>query len=87
MPEMVAFAQRYGFRFRCREINHPNRKAGEERSFWTVGTRNSELKGELQRLTRGQGVPGSNRVGIGNERVLRRRSSPSLRPPAEGRLR
>jgi hypothetical protein len=38
VPEMVAFAQRYGFRFRCHEINHPNRKAGEERSFWTVET-------------------------------------------------
>jgi len=38
VPEMVAFAQRYGFRFLCHEINHPNRKAGEERSFWTVET-------------------------------------------------
>ena len=33
------------------------------------------------------GCAGINRIGIGNERVLRRRSSQSLRPPAEGRLR
>jgi hypothetical protein len=38
VPEMEAFAQQYGFRFLCHEINHPNRKAGEERSFWTVET-------------------------------------------------
>lgn len=37
-PEMAAFTQQYGFRFVCHEINHPNRKAGEERSFWTVET-------------------------------------------------
>jgi hypothetical protein len=37
-PEMEAFTQQYGFRFLCHEINHPNRKAGEERSFWTVET-------------------------------------------------
>src|SRR5215475_966886 len=37
-PEMEAFAQQYGFRFVCHEKNHPNRKAGEERSFWTVET-------------------------------------------------
>jgi len=38
VPEMVAFAERYGFQFVCHEINHPNRKAGNERSFWTVET-------------------------------------------------
>ena len=38
VPEMEAFAQQYGFRFLCHEKNHPNRKAGEERSFWTVET-------------------------------------------------
>jgi hypothetical protein len=38
VPEMAAFAQQYGFRFVCHEKNHPNRKAGEERSFWTVET-------------------------------------------------
>lgn len=38
VPEMEAFAQQYGFRFLCHEINHANRKAGEERSFWTVET-------------------------------------------------
>jgi hypothetical protein len=35
-PEMAAFAQCYGFEFLCHAIRHPNRKAGEERSFWTV---------------------------------------------------
>ena len=38
VPEMVSFGERYGFQFVCHEINHPNRKAGEERSFWTVET-------------------------------------------------
>jgi transposase len=37
-PEMEVFAKQYGFVFRCHEIKHPNRKAGEERSFWTVET-------------------------------------------------
>ena len=36
VPEMVCFAERYGFQFACHEIRHANRKAGEERSFWTV---------------------------------------------------
>ncbi len=38
VPEMVSFGERYGFRFVCHEIGHANRKAGEERSFWTVET-------------------------------------------------
>jgi hypothetical protein len=38
VPEMEAFGKQYGFRFRCHEIGHANRKAGEERSFWTVET-------------------------------------------------
>ena len=38
VPEMEAFAKQYGFRFVCHEKGHPNRKAGEERSFWTVET-------------------------------------------------
>jgi len=38
VPEMEAFAKQYGFRFVCHEKNHSNRKAGEERSFWTVET-------------------------------------------------
>jgi transposase len=38
VPEMVAFAEQYGFQFVCHEIGHANRKAGEERSFWTVET-------------------------------------------------
>jgi hypothetical protein len=36
--EMKRFAAQYGFQFICHEINHPNRKAGNERSFWTVET-------------------------------------------------
>lgn len=38
VPEMEAFAKQYAFRFLCHEKGHPNRKAGEERSFWTVET-------------------------------------------------
>jgi len=37
-PEMEAFSKQYGFRFICHALKHPNRKAGEERSFWTVET-------------------------------------------------
>jgi hypothetical protein len=36
VPEMVAFADQYGFKFRCHEKRHCNRKAGEERGFYTV---------------------------------------------------
>src|SRR3990172_2693427 len=36
VPEMEAFADKYGFRFVCHEKGHCNRKAGEERSFYTV---------------------------------------------------
>lgn len=36
VPEMETFAQGYGFRFVCHEKGHANRKAGEERSFYTV---------------------------------------------------
>src|SRR5487761_1084221 len=38
VPEMASFSDRYGFHFLCHAIRHPNRKAGEERSFWTVET-------------------------------------------------
>jgi len=38
VPEMESFGKQYGFRFLCHEKNHANRKAGEERSFWTVET-------------------------------------------------
>ena len=38
VPEMASFAAQYGFQFLCHAIRHPNRKAGEERSFWTVET-------------------------------------------------
>jgi transposase len=38
VPEMAAFSNLYGFRFLCHEKGHANRKAGEERSFWTVET-------------------------------------------------
>src|SRR5439155_27130686 len=38
VPEMAAFAEGYGFHFLCHAIRHADRKAGEERSFWTVET-------------------------------------------------
>jgi len=38
VPEMERFAKQYGFQFVCHEKGHANRKAGEERSFWTVET-------------------------------------------------
>ena len=38
VPEMAAFSKQYGFEFHCHELKHANRKAGEERSFWTVET-------------------------------------------------
>jgi transposase len=38
VPEMEAFAKQYGFCFVCHEKGHANRKAGEERSFYTVET-------------------------------------------------
>ena len=37
-PEMVAFSKQYGFEFKCHAINHPDRKAGNERAFWTTET-------------------------------------------------
>ena len=37
-PEMAGFGRRYGFRFIAHEIKHSNRKAGDERGFWTVET-------------------------------------------------
>ncbi len=38
VPEMDAFARARGFEFLCHAIDHPNRKAGNERSFWSVET-------------------------------------------------
>jgi transposase len=38
VPEMASFAEHYGFQVLCHAIGHANRKAGEERSFWTVET-------------------------------------------------
>jgi hypothetical protein len=38
VPEMEAFATAYGFRFLCHARGHSDRKAGEERSFFTVET-------------------------------------------------
>ncbi len=38
VPEMEAFSKQYGFDFLCHALNHPNRKAGNERSFYTVET-------------------------------------------------
>lgn len=37
-PEMIVFANNYGFSWKAHAINHPNRKAGTERNFWTVET-------------------------------------------------
>lgn len=37
-PEMKQFAKQYGFEFACHEVGHANRKAGNERSFYTVET-------------------------------------------------
>ncbi len=37
-PEMKQFAKQYGFEFFCHEVRHSNRKAGNERSFYTVET-------------------------------------------------
>ncbi|KPA16476.1 hypothetical protein MHK_003300 [Candidatus Magnetomorum sp. HK-1] len=36
VPEMEEFSKKYGFKFICHEIGHSNRKAGNERSFYTV---------------------------------------------------
>lgn len=38
IPEMERFARKYGFEFKCHALNHPNRKAGNERGFYTVET-------------------------------------------------
>jgi len=37
-PEMEGFAKQYGFRFVCHEKGHANRKAGNERGFYTIET-------------------------------------------------
>ncbi len=37
-PEMAQFAKQYGFEFVCHEVGHANRKAGNERGFYTVET-------------------------------------------------
>jgi len=38
VPEMIEFTKRYGFHFQAHEIKHSDRKAGNERGFWTVET-------------------------------------------------
>jgi hypothetical protein len=38
VPEMIALAKDFGFEWLAHEKMHSNRKAGEERSFWTVET-------------------------------------------------
>jgi len=38
VPEMQQFAKQYGFEFICHEKGHANRKAGNERGFYTVET-------------------------------------------------
>lgn len=37
-PEMIQFSNQYGFRWKAHRIKHSNRKAGVERSFYTVET-------------------------------------------------
>lgn len=37
-PEMEQFSKQYGFKFVCHEVGHANRKAGNERGFYTVET-------------------------------------------------
>ena len=37
-PEMENFSNQYGFKFICHEIKHSDRKAGEERGFYTLET-------------------------------------------------
>ncbi len=36
VPEMEQFAKHYGFKFVCHQVRHPNRKAGNERGFFTI---------------------------------------------------
>jgi len=38
VPEMEAFSKQYGFAFRSHALGHANRKAGNERSLYTVET-------------------------------------------------
>jgi len=38
VPEMEAFGKQYGFEFLCHEKGHANRKAGNERGFFTIET-------------------------------------------------
>ena len=38
VPEMENFARSYGFCFACHEKGHANRKAGDERGFFTITT-------------------------------------------------
>jgi hypothetical protein len=38
VPEMEQFSRQYGFEFFCHKLSHANRKAGNERSFYTVET-------------------------------------------------
>lgn len=37
-PEMLNFAKQYGFEWQAHSAGHANRKAGEERNFWTIET-------------------------------------------------
>ena len=38
VPEMVKFAENYGFEWKAHEIKHSDRKAGVERNFWSIET-------------------------------------------------
>ncbi len=53
-PEMEQFSKQYGFKFICHEVMHSNRKAGNERSFYTLESnffpgRNFESMEDLNR--------------------------------------
>ena len=78
VPEMAYFASQYGFEFRCHELNHPNRKAGGERSFWTVETNflTRPSASKIWKISMSRPLPGPPNVWI---TVLR--AKPGSSPP------
>jgi transposase len=96
-PEMAAFAEKYQFKFLCHEVGHSDRKAGEERSFFTVETnffpgRSFESLDDLNRqafewaTVRMENRPMSKTglipaVAFEHERAYLRKLSPHLPPP------
>lgn len=96
-PEMAAFAEKYQFKFLCHEVGHSDRKAGEERSFFTVETnffpgRSFESLEDLNRqafewaTVRMENRPMAKTglipaVAFEHERAYLRKLSPHLPPP------